>query len=166
MIGLPGAGKSVVARLLAERLQVSAVDLDATVEAEEGATIAELFERRGEAHFRARETQALERALADGAGVIACGGGVVIDPKNRAMLERCHTVWLEVEPETAAERMGALAGTRPLLAAGLPATRIATLLAERRALYEAAARARVRTTGRDASEVAEAVLATLDGAPR
>src|SRR2546428_7633249 len=86
LIGIMGAGKSAVARLLGERLGTVVADLDAMIEAEEGSSVAELFERAGEGYFRARESELLARALSAGARVLACGGGVVLDPARRAML--------------------------------------------------------------------------------
>src|SRR6185436_5381496 len=95
LIGLMGAGKSAVAQVLGERLGVAVADLDAYLEAEEGCSITELFDRAGEAHFRRREGEVLRQALDAGARVIASGGGVVLDPAHRRLLrERCRVVWL------------------------------------------------------------------------
>ena len=162
LIGLMGAGKSAVARVLGERLGAVVADLDAIIEAEEGAPIAELFERAGEAWFRRREIEHLETVLAVGADLIACGGGIVIDPRGRALLsERCRVVWLEVEPAEAARRVAASSGLRPLLAGQVPEQRLAELLAERAPLYAAVAHVRVVTDGRTPAEVADAALQAL-----
>lgn len=153
-----GAGKSAAARALGERLGTLVADLDAMIEAEEGASVAELFERAGEAYFRRREGELLERALNAGARVVACGGGVVLDPARRATLrDRCRVVWLEVTPAEAARRVGAGAG-RPLLSGGDPAARLAALLAERAPLYAEVAHARIPTDGLTPAEVAARVL--------
>lgn len=77
LVGLSGAGKSTVAPLIAARLGISAIDLDAAVEEAGGASVAALFVAEGEAAFRDREEKALERALQRGPCVIACGGGLV-----------------------------------------------------------------------------------------
>src|SRR5690242_13733654 len=140
LIGLMGAGKTAVARALGERLGSSVADLDAMIEAVEGRSIAELFEREGEAWFRRRERELLEQALGSGIRVIACGGGVVLDPANRRRLrEACRVVWLEVSAGEAARRVSAAgarpASLRPLLAGGPPEARLAALLAERAPLY-------------------------------
>lgn len=157
-----GAGKSVVARVLGERLGVAVADLDAMLEAEEGCTIAELFQRDGEAAFRRRELRLLEQALAAGADVVACGGGIVLSPAARAVLRaRCRAVWLEVAPEEAAKRLHEVLETRPLLAGGAAADRLAALLAERAPLYAEVAVARVRTAGLDPGQVVEAVIRSL-----
>lgn len=159
LVGLMGAGKSAVARVLGERLAVAVADLDAYIEAAEGCSIAELFEREGEAWFRRREGEVLRQALESGARVIACGGGVVLDPEHRRDLRaRCHVAWLEVAPEEALRRIGSTRG-RPLLAGAAPAERLAALLAERAPLYAEVAHHRVATGGRTAEQVADAVLA-------
>ncbi|OGF09383.1 MAG: hypothetical protein A2W00_14850 [Candidatus Eisenbacteria bacterium RBG_16_71_46] len=164
LVGLMGAGKSAVARVLGERLGAVTADLDAMLEAEEGGTVAELFARAGEPWFRRREAELLEQALAAGARVLACGGGVVLDPGSRVRLrERCRVVWLEVAPDEAARRVGAGAASRPLLAGADPRARLEALLAERAALYAEVAEFRMPTDGRGPEAVAEAVLAALAG---
>src|SRR5258708_3657758 len=108
LIGLMGAGKTSVAQCLGERLALPVADLDAMVEAEAGVSIGELFDQEGEPAFRRRERRALDQALAAGARVLACGGGVVLDPAVRALLrERCRTLWLDVSAAEAARRLGA-----------------------------------------------------------
>lgn len=167
LVGLMGSGKSVVARILGERLGVAVADLDSMVEAAAGCTIAELFEREGEPGFRRREGELLEQALAAGAAVIACGGGIVLDPARRARLRTAfRTVWLEVSPGTAAARVAATAAKRPLLRGAPHEERLAALLAERAPLYAEAAEARVSTDGRDPEAVADAVVAALGGSHR
>ena len=168
LVGLMGAGKSAVARTLGQRLGVAVADLDAMVEAERGCSVAELFECEGEPAFRRLEGRILDQALAAGAGIIACGGGIVLDPAHRvALAARCRVVWLEVSPATAAARLASTGGSRPLLAAGAagetvaPLLRLETLLAERRPLYEQVAQACVSVEGRTADEVADEVLRVL-----
>jgi shikimate kinase len=165
LIGLMGAGKSAVARILGERLGVSVADLDEMIEAVEGCSIAELFERAGEAWFRRREGELLDEVLRSGVRVVACGGGVVLDPARRRLLrERCRVVWLEVSPAEAAKRVsaGGGVGTRPMLAGAVAASeRLASLLAEREPLYAEAAHVQVATGSRTPSQVADAVLAAL-----
>ena len=159
LIGLMGAGKSAVARALGERFGVEVADLDAMLEAREGCSVAEVFERCGEAWFRRREGEMLDQALAAGAHVVACGGGIVLDAARRAALRaRCRVVWLEVSPDEAAARVSAEPGRRPLLGGGAPGTRLAALLAQRAALYAEAAQARVVTDGRTPGQVAEDVV--------
>ena len=157
-----GAGKSVVSRILGERLGVAVADLDSMLEAEAGCTISELFERDGEPAVRRREARLLDQALAAGADVVACGGGIVLSPSARTVLSaRCRAVWLEVTPEAAARRLRDRLGTRPLLAGGDPRVRLETLLAERAALYSEVAVVRIASTYLDPEQVADAVLRSL-----
>ena len=166
LIGLMGAGKTTVARLLGEWLAVSVADLDAMIEAEEGRPIAELFEREGEPYFRQRERESLERLSAARIGVVACGGGVVLDPQCRELL-RTHyrVVWLLATATVAAGRLKSHAAERPLLAGGDLVERLGELLESRRKAYEETATLRVETGGRDSGSVTRAVLDAL-GEPR
>lgn len=166
LVGMMGAGKSVVARLLGERLGASVADLDAMIEAVEGCSIAELFERSGEAGFRRREGELLAQVLNQGVRVVACGGGIVTQPdRRRELRERCTVVWLEVSPAEAARRVtsgsGAPARLRPLLAGGDPEARLRELLAQREPHYAEVAHVRVATDGLAAPQVADAVLRAL-----
>lgn len=92
LVGMPGAGKSVVGRELAGRLGVPFVDLDERIEAEAGASVAEIFRRDGEAGFRALEAATLVRASTQDPSVVACGGGVVLEPANRITLRNTGVV--------------------------------------------------------------------------
>jgi shikimate kinase len=163
-----GAGKSAVAREAGTRAGLEVADLDADIEHAEGRPITVLFAERGEAWFRRREGEALGAALRSGAAVIACGGGIVCDPAQRATLaSACFPVWLEVAPAEAAARLGieAAAAARPLLAGADPEARLEALLSERAALYAMVAAARVSTSGRSPAEVAAIVLAAWRDAP-
>lgn len=162
LVGLMGAGKSAVAHALGEQLAASVADLDALLVAETGRSVGELFAGEGELAFRRRESLVLRRALAAGARVIACGGGVVLDPSNRRLLrEHCDVVWLEVSPREAARRVAGEPGLRPLLAGGEPEAVLARLLEERGEAYRDAAAVRVPTDGRTPDEVALDVLDAL-----
>lgn len=156
LVGLSGAGKTTVGRLVAAALGAPFVDLDEAVARRAGRTIAAVFEAEGEAAFRALESACAEDALAGSPAVVAAGGGYFDDPANRlAASVGALTVYLEVEPSAAASRLGG-SGGRPLLAEGDPAARLAALLALRRARYLTAAHV-VATDGRAAEEVAEEV---------
>jgi shikimate kinase len=154
-----GVGKSTVGQLLAERLGVSYRDTDDDIVAEQGRTVAEIFAGEGEAAFRAIEARAVARALAGHDGVLALGGGAVVDPRTRALLSGLPVVFLDVDAGEAVRRIGRDPG-RPLLA-GDPHRRWRTLAAARRPLYAEVARAVVDTTGRAPERVVEAVLAAL-----
>ncbi|MEV5355400.1 shikimate kinase [Streptomyces sp. NPDC093516] len=162
LVGPMGVGKSTVGRLLAERLGVAYRDTDDDIVAAQGRTIAEIFAGEGEAAFRAIEARAVARALAGHDGVLALGGGAILDPRTRALLAGRPVVFLDVDAGEAVRRIGRDPG-RPLLA-GDPHLRWRTLAAARRPLYTEVARAVVDTTGRAPGAVVEAVLAAL--APR
>lgn len=138
LIGFMASGKSSAGRLLAERLGRPFVDLDERIETAEGATVPELFGRGGEAGFRAAEREALLAVVEEAPSVVACGGGVVLLPENRATL-RLHgtVVLLDVSSDEAVRRLGKGEG-RPLLA-GDPEETARRLMAERGPLYRSAA---------------------------
>jgi shikimate kinase len=132
LVGMPGAGKSVVGRELADRLGVPFVDLDTEIEREQGRPITEIFEHDGEAAFRALEAAALVKAGAHDPSVVSCGGGVVLEPANRITLRNTGTVvYLDVTLEQLRERVRP-AEDRPLIREEGDLER---LLAERGPLY-------------------------------
>jgi shikimate kinase len=160
LVGLMGAGKTAVGRTCAKRLGRPQVDTDELVVATTGHTIAELFADEGEAAFRAHERRAVRDACeSPEPAVIACGGGAVLDPENRAVLRaRCCVVWLRAPVSTLARRVGAGTG-RPLLAGPTPPEVVLGRLAELRApSYEAAAHVVLDTDGCSLDEAALGVL--------
>jgi len=161
LVGAPGAGKSTVGRLLAERLGVGFRDTDDDVEAAAGQPIADIFIDHGEEHFRRLEVDAVRRALAEHDGVLALGGGAVIDDGSRRLLAGRAVVWLEVGLADAARRVG-LARDRPVLSLN-PRKQLHQLLDARRPLYAAVARCTVETDGREPDRVADDVLLALAG---
>jgi shikimate kinase len=135
LIGMMGAGKSTVGRRLAKRLGLPFVDADEEIEAAAGLSIAEIFERYGEAHFRDGERRVLARLIEGPPCVIAAGGGAFMDPGTRAlMLARCTAIWLDVEVEILAERVGRR-DHRPLLKGQDPLIRLRDLAAVRNPIY-------------------------------
>lgn len=159
LVGPPGAGKTTVGALVAARLGVGFLDTDAAVEAETGQPIADIFVDHGEPHFRALEAAAVADALAGETGVVALGGGAVLDPETRRLLTGHRVVFLDVGIADAASRVG-LNRDRPLLL-GNPRGELRRLMAERRPVYEEVAERTVGTDGRPPDEVAEEVVAVL-----
>ena len=151
LVGPPGAGKTTVGRLLAERRGVPFRDTDADIEAHAGKSIAEIFYDEGEAAFRQLETAAVAKALAEHDGVLSLGGGAVLSQTTRALLMDCHVVFLSVGLADAAKRVG-LSRDRPVLALNPRAT-LAALLAERLPLYREVADVEISTDGRTPEEV-------------
>ncbi|HEY7399803.1 MAG TPA: shikimate kinase [Actinomycetota bacterium] len=132
LVGVPGAGKSVVGRELAGRLGVPFVDLDEEIEREAGASVVEIFRSKGEPAFRAMEAAALVEASTHDPSVVACGGGIVLEPANRVTLRATGTcVFLDVPLERLRERVRP-AADRPLIQHDGDLER---LLAEREPLY-------------------------------
>lgn len=158
LVGLMGAGKTTVGERCAERLGRAFVDTDALVETVTGHTVSELFDRFGEPRFRQEEHRAVEDACASPEPlVISCGGGAVMDARNRATLRASgFVVWLTASPETLAGRIGP-GDERPLLR-GSPAIALAQLAEARADIYSAVAHARVETEGRSITAVADAVV--------
>jgi shikimate kinase len=135
LVGLMGAGKSTVGRRLAKRIGLPFADADHEIEAAAGLSIAEIFERYGEAHFREGERRVLARLIDGPPRVIATGGGAFMNDETRALLlARCTAIWLDAEIETLAERVGRR-GHRPLLKGKDPAALLRVLAEVRNPVY-------------------------------
>ncbi|MEU6594308.1 shikimate kinase [Streptomyces sp. NPDC046881] len=160
LVGPMGVGKSTVGQLLAERLGVGYRDTDEDIVTAEGRTIAEIFVDEGEAAFRALEKAAVRAALTEHPGVVALGGGAVLDPDTRALLAGHRVIYLSMEVEEAVRRTG-LNVARPLLAVN-PRKQWRELMEARRHLYEEVATAVVATDGRTPEEVTQAAWDALE----
>jgi shikimate kinase len=160
LVGPMGVGKSTVGRLLAERLGTAYRDTDDDIVAEQGRTIAEIFVDEGEPAFRAAEKRAVRTALAEHPGVLALGGGAVLDADTRALLAAHRVVYLSMDVEEAVKRTG-LNAARPLLALN-PRKQWRELMEARRHLYVEVATAVVPTDGRTPEEVTQAALEALE----
>ncbi|MEV5785975.1 shikimate kinase [Streptomyces sp. NPDC048448] len=160
LVGPMGVGKTTVGALLAERLGCAYRDTDDDIVAEQGRTIADIFVDDGEPVFRAVEKSAVGRALAGHDGVLALGGGSILDEDTRALLTGHRVVYLSMEVDEAVQRTG-LNVARPLLAVN-PRRQWRDLMEARRHLYTEVASAVVPTDGRTPEEVAQAVLDALE----
>ncbi len=138
LVGLPGAGKTTLAPLVAQLLGCPWCDLDQRLEATLGATISDLFARHGEPWFRARERDAMGAALAEPPQVIAAGGGWAAQPGNLAgVTAQAFVVYLSLAVDVAARRIGHPT-TRPLVRAGDVGEQLTALLCERESWYRLA----------------------------
>lgn len=164
LVGPPGAGKTTVGQLLADRWGVTFRDTDADVERTAGMSVSDIFVTEGEERFRELERAAVAAALESHDGVLALGGGAVLDPATRAALAGHTVVHLNVGSSDAAKRVG-LARDRPLLIEA-PRTRLAAMLRERAPLYAEVATIVVDTSGRTPEDVAESVADAIEKVSR
>ena len=135
LVGMMGSGKTSTGRPLAERLGYGFVDADAVIEQAAGCSIPEIFERDGEAGFRALESQVLNAISQRHSLVVATGGGVVTQQENWGLLHSGIVIWLDVVPEQLMQRLKADSTVRPLLQTDDPDAALNALLNRRRPLY-------------------------------
>jgi len=157
LVGLPGAGKTTVGRLVAERLHAGFVDIDTILIRKEGKPIAMIFAEKGEPVFREMERKEVDAALANQPAVIAPGGGWAAQPGALdAARSRGYFVYLKARAEVAASR-AADSGTRAVLMGDDPVARMRELFTTRDPFY-ARADATVLTEAKPAEKVAEEVV--------
>ncbi len=159
LVGAPGSGKTAVGSALATRLGVPFRDTDADIEADAGQAISDIFLTHGEDTFRDLERSAVVEALVGHPGVLALGGGAVLDEEIRGLLSLAPTVWLQVSAPVATARVG-MNTARPVLL-GNVRQQLAALLIERDPLYLSVASVTVVTDDLDVEAVADAVVAAL-----
>lgn len=140
LIGYMGSGKSTVGRKAAKAVEYTFLDTDALIEQEEGMTIAKLFEEKGEAYFREKETETIQKLIAGPKGnIIGTGGGLPMKDGNAELLKELGTViYLKADTETLVKRLSN-DKVRPLLRNGDLREKIETMLAVRGPVYEACA---------------------------
>jgi len=159
VVGPPGAGKTSVGQRVADRLGLPFRDTDADIEATAGKPISDVFIDDGEEAFRELERAAVIDALAGHDGVLAVGGGAVLDEDTRDDLADRTVAFLSVRLADAAKRVG-LARDRPVLTLN-PRAQLRVLLEARRPFYEQVATFEVNTDGRDVDAVTDDVMAAL-----
>lgn len=162
LIGPMGAGKSAVGRKLAEELQLEFIDSDDAIEARTGVDIPYIFEREGEAGFRARERQVIDELTQLPGIVLATGGGAVQDSSNRARLgERGRVVYLHASVDQQLKRTRG-GRERPMLKGGDPRDILEALMALRDPQYREIADVVVETDGRRVTAVTRDIRRRLD----
>ena len=162
LVGMMGAGKTTIGRALAQRLRRPFVDTDRVLVERTGVPVATIFEIEGEAGFRRRESALLAEMAREPGRVVATGGGIVLDPANRATMRdhgtvlylraRLESLWERVRHDTA----------RPLLATAQPRERLAQLIEERDPLYRDAAHLIVDTGPQSAASLVGRIVAALE----
>jgi shikimate kinase len=160
LVGLSGAGKSVVGCILASRLGWSFLDLDTEVERIACRSISDLFACEGEQAFRDLEGQVTRSAPVESGTVVSTGGGWMARPELRDTWPDAIRVWLRVEPGLALSRLAQERSSRPLLAGPDPESKLRSLLAGRIPAYRLAEIA-VRTDGLSPEAVVDAILDRL-----
>lgn len=161
LVGLMGAGKTTVGRALAKELKYQFLDSDHEIESRTGVKVQTIFEIEGEAGFRQREKQVIDELTARERVVLATGGGAVIDPENRRILqERGRVIYLAASPETLHERLRS-DRSRPLLQKGDRQQVIRELLQRRDPLYREVAHIVVEVGHGQAAQLARQIARQL-----
>lgn len=162
VIGAPGAGKSTVGSLLAEKFGLPFIDTDQLIEAENHTTISEIFLEFGEEHFRKLEKECIDRVIEQVSSkptVVSLGGGSILNPDTQKVLKVFQKqpgkkiVWLHVEISDSIKRIG-MNQARPLLLGNVRSNMI-TLLNARTPIYQELADIRVETTGLEPQQVVD-----------
>lgn len=161
LIGPPGAGKSSIGKQLSKALAVSFTDTDSQIEVKTGKKISDIFIEDGEAKFREIEREVVLNEIANQNGVLALGGGSILDSDVAAKLKalKSHVIYLEVSISNAAPRVG-FNKDRPLLAVN-PRQQWLTLMEKRRPIYENLAGLKVSTDNKKPSEVVKEIQELL-----
>ncbi len=160
LVGLMATGKSTLAPILAERLQLGFVDTDREIERLLDLSVAEIFRTHGETFFREKEREVVSALDLSTPKVVATGGGVFADQGLRdRLLAQCITIWLDCPVPLLAKRIGNN-GTRPYLDESDPTFSLGRLAQERRAFY-AMADLHVECGDESPVDVVEAVLIGL-----
>lgn len=162
LVGMMGAGKSTIGRLLAEGIGFEFIDADRELEARSGVAIPTIFEIEGEAGFRRREAALLDELSQRPGVVLATGGGAVLDAATRERLrQRGLVIYLRTTADEVFRRTRR-DKSRPLLQTDKPRERIEQLLAEREPLYAAAAHLTFQSAATNPRRQVERLLAHRD----
>jgi shikimate kinase len=156
LIGVPGAGKSTVGKILAQQLGTTFIDTDSVIEQVAGKSISDIFIQDGEPHFRQLEKQIIAESLANNDAVISLGGGALMDPQTRTLVKEQNCYWLQAGLSQAVDRVG-MNKNRPLLLGNVRG-QLADLMAAREPLYIECAKHVVDTNQLTAEQVANHIF--------
>lgn len=162
LMGFMGSGKSTMGIRLSYKMRRTLLDTDKLIEKKEGMSISDIFEKHGEAYFRAKETEVLQSLKEETAErIISLGGGTPLREENRAIMKELGTVvYLKVSADTVYERLKGDT-TRPLLQGENPKQKIEQLLAERGGIYESAADLVICGDGKNQEEIIAEIMEGL-----
>jgi len=159
LVGVPGAGKTTVGKLLAKELQVEFFDSDQVIEARAGKSVSDIFTQDGEPAFRKIEHDVIIELLDSPNSVLALGGGSLGNDETRAKVKQAQTVWLIAGLAQAVDRVG-MNRNRPLLLGNVRG-QLADLMAAREPYYKEVAKIGVDTSKLIPSEVVSEIVAEL-----
>ncbi|MBS3994949.1 MAG: shikimate kinase [Alkaliphilus sp.] len=161
LIGFMGSGKSSVGKQLSIFLNRNWIDVDTKIEAEAGTTISEIFEEKGEKHFRSMEKQAVREVSNYSNSIISCGGGVVLDMENViALKNKGKIILLEASADTIYQRVKEDENL-PILKGNKTILYIRKLMKERESLYKTAADMIINTTDKSIEDICDELIFEL-----
>ncbi|WP_348695140.1 bifunctional shikimate kinase/3-dehydroquinate synthase AroKB [Duganella fentianensis] len=162
LVGLMGAGKTTIGRILARKLGLRFIDSDHEIEARTGATIPWIFEIEGEASFRRREAEVIRELTGQQDIVLATGGGAILNPESRAYLqERGTVIYLRASVNSILQRT-AHDKNRPLLQTADPRKKLEELMAVRDPLYTEVAHMVIDTGRPNVQSMVSTILNQLE----
>lgn len=160
LVGVPGAGKTTVGKLLADKLGQSFTDSDQVIETRAGKSVSDIFTQDGEPAFRALEHDVIQDLVSSGDGIIALGGGALGNDETRELVKSATAVWLVTGLAQAVDRVG-MNRNRPLLLGNVRG-QLADLMNAREPLYREVASLTVDTSSLTLAEVVSEIIALLD----
>ena len=164
LVGMMGAGKTTIGKLLSNKLGYDFVDLDKIIEERSGVKINTIFEIEGEAGFREREFQVLRDSIEKEKIIISTGGGIVVNKESRAQLIKNNAsliIYLKANLETLFSRLKN-DNSRPILNVDNKEQMIEKILNEREPLYQDLADMTVDTTHMKTIDVVKLIIKKMD----
>jgi shikimate kinase len=162
LIGFMGTGKTAVGKILARKMELNFIELDALIEMKVKMTIPRIFEQGGEIAFRELEIEVTKDLVRVERSVIACGGGFVLNRINVDRLRQSSVIiYLTASPSVTLKRVSRQAGQRPLLDVTDPLSTIREMIKKRKPYYEQAADITVNTSRLSTEAVANIIIEKL-----
>lgn len=162
LTGMMGAGKSTIAKILAEKLNIKSIDIDSLIEQNEGEKISEIFSSKGEEYFREIEKETIENIFTSEVEnlVISLGGGAFENNETREiLLKKANVIYLQTSPEIIFERIKSNT-ERPLLCGNMSIEKISEILEKREKNYQTATY-KITTDNKTPDQIAEEIIGVL-----